>query len=407
MSVLRARATRWKVARFLPLLLIPLLLAASTFPGEYRVPTVYWLLAVAAGVVFAVGGRWPVAMSLVLSGLAVAMFVIPAWGPSELVPYLGALAVVEAVTRGGVRSTLLVGSVWAAAWVAGHWGGHAPAFWRGATFVEAVAYVGLPLLLGLYLRGQRELTASLAARAAAAEVTARAEERTALARELHDLVAHHMASIVLRVKVARAVLGGTDARVAEVLDDVGDTASGALTDIRRLLSALRDPVLGAVPLLDAEVVRSEIERAVGRVRQGGFVVEDEIDASLDGLDAIARLTLLRLVQESLTNVMKHADRGVPVRIVVARTASDVRLVIRSGGVPGSSAPGHGLVGMRERAAMAGGRLEAGAHGPQWVVDATLPAQTPASDPAAVVENAPCADGPSAMPGVVCSRGGAQ
>ncbi|WP_329603873.1 sensor histidine kinase [Nocardia seriolae] len=178
--------------------------------------------------------------------------------------------------------------------------------------MAAAAYVGLPLLAGLYLRGQRQLTASLAARAAEAGLRARAEERAAMARELHDLVAHHMASIVLRVKVARRVLADPDPRVGEVLDDVGGTASGALTDIRRLLAGLRDPGLGAAPLLDAEMVRAEIAAAVERVRRGGLRVDAEIATRLEGLDAIARLTLLRLVQESLTNVMKHADRGRPV-----------------------------------------------------------------------------------------------
>ncbi|MFE3187856.1 sensor histidine kinase [Nocardia sp. NPDC059240] len=370
---LRSRTIRWKAARFLPLLLIPALLAASTFPGEYRVPIVYWVLAVVAGVVFAIGDRWPPAMSVTLSVLAVPMFVIPAWGPSELVPYLGALAVVEAVTRGGRRAAVLASGVWACAWVAGHWGGHAPGFWRGATFVEAAAYVGLPVLLGLYLRGQRELTASLRARAADAEIRARAEERAALARELHDLVAHHMASIVLRVKVARRVLREVDPRVGEVLDDVGDTASGALTDIRRLLAALRDPGLDAVPLLDAHVVRAEIDAAVTRVRQGGFEVRAEIDADLDGLDAVTRLTLLRLVQESATNVMKHADRTAPVSIVVARNDCGVWLRVRNQVGAARAIHGHGLVGMRERAELAGGRLSAAARHREWLVEAQLPA----------------------------------
>ncbi|GAB2538684.1 sensor histidine kinase [Nocardia heshunensis] len=373
MIVARARANRWKAARFLPLLLIPALLAASTFPGEYRVPIVYWVLAVVAGVVFAIGDRWPLATAVTLSVLAVPMFVIPAWGPSELVPYLGALAVVEAVMRGGRRAAVLASGVWALAWVAGHWGGHAPGFWRGATFVEAAAYVGLPVLLGLYLRGQRELTASLRARAADAEIRTRAEERTALARELHDLVAHHMASIVLRVKVARRVLGDVDPRVGEVLDDVGDTASGALTDIRRLLAALRDPGLDAVPLLDAHVVRAEIEAAMTRVRQGGFEVRAEIDADLEGLDAITRLTLLRLVQESATNVMKHAERSAPVSITVVRNDSGVWLQVRNRFGAARTLPGHGLVGMRERTELAGGRLWAGAREHEWLVEAQLPA----------------------------------
>ncbi|AYF79213.1 two-component sensor histidine kinase [Nocardia yunnanensis] len=394
---LRDRATRWTAARWLPLLGTPVLLAASTFPGEYRVPAVYWLLAVAAGLVFAVGGRHPLVVSLVLSGLAGAMFVIPAWGPSELVPYLGAVALVEAVMRAGDRAAAAATLAWGCAWVAGHWGGHDPAFWRGATFVAAAAYVGLPLLAGLWLRGQRRLTASLAARASEAQIRARAEERAALARELHDLVAHHMASIVVRVKVADRVLGDTDPRVREVLDDVGDTASGALTDIRRLLAALRDPVLDGVPLLDASVVRAEIDGAVERVRQGGFDVDATIDTHLDGLDAIARLTLLRLVQESLTNVMKHADRRTRVRIVVARTDSGVHLAVTNRSrdthraTSDTHGSGHGLAGMRERVVLVGGRLETAAREHDWVLEAWLPA-TSGEIAAAPTASAALADG---------------
>lgn len=378
---LRVPADRWKAARVLPLVLTPALLAASTFPGEYRVPIVYWLLAVATTVLFAVGGRYPFELSLTISALALPLFVIEAWGPSELVPYLGAVALVEAVTRRGPRATVIATAAWALAWIVGHWGGHSPTFWRGATLVEACAYVGLPLLLGLYLRGQRQLTASLRARAADADTRARTEERIALARELHDLVAHHMASIVLRVKVARQVLTDPDPRVREVFDDVGDTASGALTDIRRLLAALRDPALGAVPILDAQVVRAEILSAVDRVRQGGFTVHADIAPDLEGLDAIGRLTLLRLVQESLTNVMKYADRTHPVPILLAHNSSGVTLRITNTVAPGASTrAGHGVVGMRERAHLAGGTVTATAHGRDWVVEARLPADLPSARP---------------------------
>ncbi|MEC3956305.1 histidine kinase [Nocardia sp. CDC153] len=374
---LGGRGLRWRAVRWLPLALTPVVLAASTFPGRYHVPLVYWLLAVAACVVFALGGRWPTAVSLTVSALALPMFAIPAWGPSELVPYLGAVALMEAVMRGGRAATLWASVVWAAAWVGGHWGGHAPMFWRGATFVEAAANVGLPLLAGLYVRGQRELAASLRARAVEARSLARAEERTALARELHDIVAHHMASIVLRVKVARRVLGGLDPRVGEVFDDVGETAAGALADIRRLLAALRDPELSAVPLLDAHAVTAEIEAAVERVRAAGFVVEADIDAGVAGVDAITRLTLLRLVQESSTNAMKHADPTEPVRITLSHTDSGlvwqmVNTIAERDSATGT-AGGHGLIGMGERAALVDGVIEAGARGRQWLVQAELPA----------------------------------
>lgn len=396
----------WQAGRVLPLVVTPVLLVASTFPGEYRVPLSYWLLAMSAAVVFAVGGRWPLPVSLVLSGLAVPLFLIPAWGLSGLVPFLGAVALVEVVVRCGRGATALAAACWTVAVVVGRWGGHSPSFGLVSAVVEAGTFVALPVLLGLYLRGQRALTASLRARAAESETRARAEERIALARELHDLVAHHMASIVLRVKVARQVIVA-DPPVAQVLDDVAETATGALADIRRLLAALRDPALSEVTLVDAAAVRGELAAAVERVRAAGFTVESDLSAPVEGLDAIARLTLLRLAQESLTNVMKHADRRHPVRIALTPSESGIRLEVRSGipdrDLPANTSPpmpsragqsplGHGMVGMRERAELACGTLTVGAVGHEWQVLADLPTAAPASangdvtaavDPAAV------------------------
>ncbi|WP_067821539.1 sensor histidine kinase [Nocardia inohanensis] len=375
----RASRDLWQAGRLLPLVLTPVLLVVSTFPGEYRVPVSYWVLAMTAAAVFVAGARRPLPVSLMLSALAVPMFLIPAWGLSGLVPFLGAVALVEVVVRSGRGAAALAAVCWMVAVLVGRWGGHAPSFGRVSAVVEAGTYVGLPVLLGLYLRGQRELTASLRARAVEAETRTRAEERTALARELHDLVAHHMASIVLRVKVARQVVVA-EPPVAAVLDDVAETATGALTDIRRLLAALRDPVLSEVTLVDAAAIRQELTAAVERVRAAGFTVEADLGASVEGLDAIGRLTLLRLTQESLTNVMKHADRRRTVRITLAQNASAARLEVRSGLLardpgPGSVPPGHGMIGMRERAELAAGTLSVGVLGREWQVLAELPTAT--------------------------------
>lgn len=368
---MRSPVDLWTVGRFLPLVVTPALLLASTFPGEYRVPGIYWALSMAASLLLAVGGRWTLPVSVAISALALAMFLIPAWGPSDLVPMLGAIALVEAIVRGGRRATVVATTCWLVAVVAGQWGGHSPTFWQPAVLVEASAYVGLPLLLGLYLRGQRELTASLRLRAAESETRARADERAALARELHDVVAHHIASIVLRVKVARRADLGHDPQVRVLLDDVHDTAASALADIRRLLSVLRDPDFDDVALVEPTAVAKEIHAAVARVRAAGFDVVTQVDDKLDGLDAIGRLTLLRLVQEALTNVMKHADRHQQVRLVVRQTDA-VRLHVRSGGQAQPAAPGHGVIGMRERVQLAGGTLSVGAEGAGWQVDAELP-----------------------------------
>jgi len=280
------------------------------------------------------------------------------------------------------RSTVWVATAaWAAAVVLGRVGLHDTSIGRASTVVEAVAYVGLPLLLGLYLRGQRELADSLRMRAADAEARTRLDERAAMARELHDVVAHHMASIILRVSVAGRVVRDADPRVVAVLDDVRATATDALSDIRRFLAALRDPALGAVSLVEADAVGTEIAAALTRARAAGFTIDAELEADLGALDAMSRLTLLRLVQESLTNVMKHADRDAPVRIRIARRDSGIDLEVRSGRAGTAAPPGHGLVGMRERAAVAGGTLTAAADGGHWVVRARLPDVAKGTDPA--------------------------
>ncbi|WP_373867105.1 sensor histidine kinase, partial [Nocardia neocaledoniensis] len=168
------------------------------------------------------------------------------------------------------------------------------------------------------------------------------------------------------------VLRAADPRVVAVLDDVRDTATDALTDIRRFLAALRDPALGTVSLVEADALGTEIDAAVRRAEAAGFTVETDLDAALGGLDAMSRLTLLRLIQESLTNVMKHADRTVPVLVRIGSADTSIDIEIVSGARGAASPQGHGIVGMRERVALAGGTLDVGADGGRWVVRARLP-----------------------------------
>ncbi|MFD3701694.1 sensor histidine kinase [Nocardia sp. NPDC058658] len=377
---IRARRDWRGLLRWLPLVLIPVLLLASTYPDQYRVPPHYWVLAMTAGVVFLAGSRWPLAVSLALSALAVPMLRTDAWGVSGLVPYLGAVALVDVVARTHRWQTVAVATVgWAAAVALGRVGVHDNSIGRASTLVEAAAYVGLPLLLGLYLRGQRDLAENLRIRAVEAQARTRLDERAALARELHDVVAHHMASIILRISVAGHVVREADPRVVTVLDDVRGTAADALADIRRLLAALRDPALGTVALVETDAVETEITAALTRVRAAGFTVEATVETQLDRLDAISRLTLLRLVQESLTNVMKHADRGVPVRFRVHRRDGGIALEVVNGRRETVAPSGHGVVGMRERAELAGGTLTVGAEERTWVVRAWLPDSTRAEE----------------------------
>lgn len=370
--------------RYAPVVLVPCLLLASTFPGRYSVPVHYWLLSAGAVAAFIVGKWWPTTACALLAVLAVPMFATEAWGLSHLVPYLGAIAVVDVIMRVRVwaRAVLAV-LLWAAAVVVDVVIDEYSELFSVATGVKILAYVGLPVLLGLYLRGQRDLAASYRERAIDAETRrelvqqqARTDERIALARELHDLVAHQLASIILRSSVAQHVLKPQDQAVRTVLDDVHETASDALADIRTLLDALRDPDLADVAFVEADQILPEIITAIDRVRVAGFTVTANLPADATefvGVDALGRLAALRVVQESLTNVVKYADPGQPVHVAVDGGAGGLRMEIRNHSKSSGGGVGHGIVGMRERVQLVGGTLTAGASGPgRWQVQANIP-----------------------------------
>jgi signal transduction histidine kinase len=225
--------------------------------------------------------------------------------------------------------------------------------------------IGLPVLLGLVIRTTRELGRQQQRRIESESRAARADERAAIARELHDVVAHHVASIVLRTGVARQVLPDLPPQARDVLDDVHATGSAALADLRRLVAVLRDP----------EGVRSDA--ALTAIEPSALPAAlADISGPVESLDAVRGLAVLRLTQEALTNVAKHAGTSAHARLRVSVSGGDVLWeVADDGGAPSRNAPlggGHGLTGMRERVEVLGGRLEAGPHGDGWRVATVLP-----------------------------------
>ncbi|MGA4727749.1 sensor histidine kinase [Micromonospora taraxaci] len=255
--------------------------------------------------------------------------------------------------------------------------------------------VGVPVLLGLVIRTNRELGRQAVEQAAAEQRqresesrAARADERAAIARELHDVVAHHVASMVLRVGVARHVLTDLDPRAGEVFDDVHGTGTAALAELRRLVAVLRDPdgVRGdaALTAIEPSALPAAIGAAVDRARQAGVTVEADLDPAIGSLDAVRGMAVLRLTQEALTNVAKHAGTSAVARLVVAVQDDAVHWEVTDtgrGGVPAGlpAGGGHGITGMRERVEVLGGRLEAGPTDTGWRVRTALPAVVAASD----------------------------
>ncbi len=250
----------------------------------------------------------------------------------------------------------------------------------------AIFIVATPVLLGLHQQALRSSAHQAEQRVEETELRhqlerreATASERAAISRELHDLVAHHVASIVLRVGVARHVARDTDARIRAVLDDVHTTATTALEDLRRLVGVLRDPDRGSVaPLHTPAELAESLEELLVRTRAAGLAVSSEIGPGLSTVDSVRRLAVLRIAQESLTNALKHAGRGAAARLAVSLSPErTVEVEVSdSGGRAGSRAlqvpGGHGLIGMRERVELLGGSLRAGPGEGGWLVRAELP-----------------------------------
>ena len=245
-------------------------------------------------------------------------------------------------------------------------------------FYSAAAGVAAPLLLGLHVRTLGELNRQTSDRARQEVARVRAEERTTIARELHDLVAHHVASIVLRVAVARNVLPLDDPRVRQVLDDVHSTGSGALADLRRLVAVLRDP--GSVQptsFVDPEGLPVALRAAVDRSHQIGLTVQVDIDPEVIRLDSRTALAVLRLTQEGLANVARHAGTAARAHLSIQLSGDQVEFDLRDFGGPAPPAGvaangGNGLIGLRERVEVLGGRLQAGPADSGWRLTARVP-----------------------------------
>ena len=195
------------------------------------------------------------------------------------------------------------------------------------------------------------------------------QERTRIAADMHDLVAHTWAVVAAQADGARYALGGPDGDrlAAEALDVIADTARGSIADLRDLLAELRYQEPATPPGHDARAAVFERMRASGMdVR----LVEHGEPSSSGALVVAAQ----RLLAESLTNALKHGDLGHPVE-VEEDWRDGYLLVVRNRVRDGVEAPplstGHGVAGMRDRVTMAGGSFEAGPQGSDWVVRAEL------------------------------------
>jgi signal transduction histidine kinase len=201
------------------------------------------------------------------------------------------------------------------------------------------------------------------------------EERTRIARELHDVVAHHMSLMAIRAESAPHRLEALSDPVRAEFGALSGSAREALADMRRLLGVLRsDQPAGRAP----QPGLPDLPGLIDSARQAGMAVELVAPPALDRVPPGAGVCAYRIIQEALSNAGRHAP-GAPVTVSVRHHADAVTLQVANGpGVPAGPRanghrPGHGLAGMRERAELLGGSLSAGAApGGGFSVSAVLP-----------------------------------
>ncbi|MFF5208252.1 sensor histidine kinase [Streptosporangium sp. NPDC000396] len=225
------------------------------------------------------------------------------------------------------------------------------------------AMLGLPLVAGLWVRARRQVFDAMREQAQQLQreqilraEQARSQERTRIAREMHDVVAHRVSLMVLHAGALE--VSAPDERTAEAAALISDVGREALTNLREVLGVLRsqDSVRGPQPTL------ADLDRLLDQTRALGIVVNRHDEGAARTLSPIVERTAYRVVQEALTNVHKHAPnaetdvfvryRPVELEVIVCNELSTGA----GGDLPGS---GWGLVGLRERVELVGGRLEAG------------------------------------------------
>ncbi|HZM81375.1 MAG TPA: sensor histidine kinase [Candidatus Limnocylindrales bacterium] len=308
-----------------------------------------FLLAFLGGVTAAMVHRriWPVCVVAVLAWLAYSM-----WPPMMVASFYAALRWKRrwlAVLY--VTLAMLVVLVPIAAGT----GEGAVSGIRFAAFTVPLMVI-MPYTAGLWVRTRRQLIDELRASNSRLAAQARAEERTRIAREMHDVVAHRVALIV--VHAGGLEVGARDEHTQREAELIRTTGREALNELRHVLGVLREP--GPTPA--PQPLLANLDHLVEQTRQAGVSVELSVDGELAGLPITVERSVYRLVQEALTNVVKHAS-GAPVEVLLRNASGVLEVTVRNGrpsrravALPSS---GLGLIGLRERIELLGGKFEVG------------------------------------------------
>jgi signal transduction histidine kinase len=333
------------------------------------------LFAATACGVLVVRRRWPFPV-LVVSTLAAEFFMAPRAGHEGALVLAAPLIALYAVADATARRKALVAGGLAVLALAGSHMLFRPSLWIGAENLALAALGALAVAAGDASRNRRAYLAEVEARAHRAEserdreasrrVT---EERLRIARDLHDVVGHHLALINVQAGVAAHVLDDQPAQARQSLAHIRQASRSALEELRDTIGLLREPDEPAAPT-EPTAGLSGLAALVASFRRSGLRIEEDVRGVARPLPSAADVTAYRVIQESLTNVCKHAAAPAA-RLSLDYQPAALHIVVANPGW-GGGAPGHGIRGMRERVAALGGDLRAGPSADGFQVTAVLP-----------------------------------
>ncbi|MFI8634112.1 sensor histidine kinase [Microbacterium sp. NPDC077663] len=243
--------------------------------------------------------------------------------------------------------------------------------------LAALFALGLSWTAGALVRTALRARATRVAQTRAEAETAAEQERTRIARDMHDIVAHSLAVIIAQSDGARYAAASDPQAQSEALGTISATARAALSDVRLLLTQMRhSQAEGPQPTL------ADLEQLYAQVRAAGTPLRVDVDpAPRAEIPASVQLAVYRILQEALTNALRHGGPG-GVDVSLSWHADRVDFSVRNDLPPDPSsekrAPGHGLIGMRERAQLIGGRVDAAPAGSSFLVSGSLPIGAPAA-----------------------------
>jgi signal transduction histidine kinase len=377
----------WAIDGFIALVLLAVMVAQLTLqekllPGQQAATPVAYLLVVLIAAPLVTHRKWP------LPSLAVCLAALLLYAPGRYTAYPGIVlfAMVYGITLHGTRRQALVALISCAAAMA-----LAVSFQPGVvgsyvTWVESELGIAVAWIVAESLRNRRARWAELNARAELLEREqeersrrAVAEERLRIARDLHDVVAHSMSVIAVQSAVGGHVMDSQPEEARHALAAIEATSRSALTEMRRLLGILRQDGEPTGSLAPAPGL-ADLTPLVAQVGEAGLQVWVQVDGERGPVPPGVDLSAYRIIQEALTNVIKHAaaatacvkvsyeknsvaleitDDGPGTKDVGRRAGVDRADGSRAGAVTSPFSTGHGIIGMRERVAVFGGEFAAG------------------------------------------------